>query len=59
MNTFRTRGDMSKSGAAEQWVRNHPEHVTQWLGQAEACATADKAVTPLLNDATHSRDQGA
>ena len=59
MNTFRTRGDMSKSGAAEQWVRNHPEHVTQWLDQAEACAASDEAVTPLPDDATHSRDQEA
>ncbi|MCS4058613.1 glycine betaine ABC transporter substrate-binding protein [Salinibacter ruber] len=59
MNTFRTRGDMSKSGAAEQWVRNHPGHVTQWLDQAEACAASDEAVTPLPDDATHSRDQEA
>jgi len=54
MNTFRTRGDMSKTAAADQWVRNHPEHVTRWLDQAEACAASDEPVTPLPDDATHS-----
>ena len=54
MNTFRTRGDMGKTAAAEQWVRNHPEHVTQWLDEAEACAASEEAVTLLPDDATHS-----
>jgi glycine betaine/proline transport system substrate-binding protein len=58
MNAFRNRGEMSKQAAAEQWIKNHPEDVQQWMNKAEECAASDEPVEPLPDDATFSSSQG-
>jgi glycine betaine/proline transport system substrate-binding protein len=59
MGDFRGRGDMSKKEASQQWIKDHPEYVNQWMNQAEECAASDGSVETLPDDATFSRDQSA
>jgi glycine betaine/proline transport system substrate-binding protein len=54
MNAFRNRGDMSKREAAQQWIQNNPDDVSQWMQQAEECAASSDPVEPLPDDATFS-----
>jgi glycine betaine/proline transport system substrate-binding protein len=56
MDTFRNRGDMSKHEAATQWLKNHPEWVSQWMNKAEECAVSDAPVEYLADDAVFSRN---
>ena len=59
MDTFRNRGDMSKSAAAAQWVENNPDVINGWMDQTEECVASDGPVQTLPDDATYSREQGA
>jgi len=54
METFSERGEMSKEKAAAQWIEKNPEHVEQWMNQAEECAASDEELEYLPDDATHS-----
>jgi glycine betaine/proline transport system substrate-binding protein len=54
MDAFRNRDDMSKREAAQQWIENHPDDVSQWLQQAEECAASSEPVEVLPDDATFS-----
>lgn len=54
MDAFNERGELSKEEAAAQWIENHPEHVEQWMNQAEECATSDEELAYLPDDATYS-----
>jgi glycine betaine/proline transport system substrate-binding protein len=55
MDTYRNRGDKSKQEAAQEWLKNHPEDVAQWMDKAEQCAASDGPVETLPDDATYSR----
>lgn len=59
MTAFNERGDMSKEEAAAQWIENNPEHVEQWMKQAEECAASDEEIEYLPDDATYSSDQAS
>ncbi len=59
MAAFNDRGDMSKEEAAAQWIEDNPEHVDQWLQQAEECAASDEELEYLPDDATYSSDQAS
>jgi glycine betaine/proline transport system substrate-binding protein len=59
MSAFNERGEMSKEEAAAQWIENNPEHVEQWMTQAEECATSDEPLEYLPDDATYSSDQSS
>jgi glycine betaine/proline transport system substrate-binding protein len=54
MDAFRNRSEMSKREAAQQWIENHPDDVSQWLQQAEECAASSEPVEVLPDDATFS-----
>ncbi len=57
MFAFKDRGDMSQEEAIQQWIEDNPEHVDQWLQQAEECAASDEELEYLPDDATHSSTQ--
>jgi len=58
MDDFRNRGDMSKREAASQWVENNSDGVvSQWMEQAEECASSEGSVETLSDDASFSRNQ--
>jgi len=58
MFAFRERGDdTSKEEAAAQWIENNPEHVDQWMSQAEECAASGEPLEPLPQDAAYSTEQ--
>ncbi|MFO8098517.1 MAG: glycine betaine ABC transporter substrate-binding protein [Salinibacter sp.] len=54
MFAFKDRGDTSREDAMKEWIDNNPDHVEQWLSQAEECANSDAELEPLPDDATHS-----
>jgi len=54
MFAFKDRGDTSRQEAMKQWIDNNPDHVEQWMNQAEDCAASDEPVEYLPDDATHS-----
>lgn len=58
MEAFNERGDLSKEEAAAQWIENNPEHVDQWMKQAEECANSGEELEYLPDDATFSSTQG-
>ena len=54
MDAFRNRGDTSKREAAQQWIQEHPDHVTQWMQQTRECAASSEPIETLPDDATFS-----
>ncbi len=59
MFAFKDRGDMSQEEAMQQWIDNNPDHVDQWISQAEECAASDAPLEYLPDDATHSASSDA
>ena len=59
MFAFKDRGDTSRQEAMQQWIDDNPEHVDQWISQAEECATSDESLEYLPDDATDSSSPDA
>ena len=59
MFAFKDRGDTSREEAMQQWIDNNPDHVDQWISQAEECAASDESLEYLPDDATHSSSPDA
>jgi glycine betaine/proline transport system substrate-binding protein len=59
MSAFKDRGDASKREAAQQWIGRHPEAVSAWLAQTEACVAAEGRPVPLPDSATYSSRPGS
>lgn len=54
MSAFNNRGDLNKPDAAQQWIEAHPEPVSQWMEQTEACLGDQGTPEVLPDSATYS-----